>query len=96
MMLVSGFWTGLLLLLFSWGVVGHVDNVLRPYLVGRTVKLHPLVVLIATLGGIEMFGFWGVVLGPVVASLLKAVLDMYVAMRKTQPAGESGEGDATA
>jgi predicted PurR-regulated permease PerM len=96
MMLVSGFWTGMLLLLFSWGIVGHVDNVLRPYLVGRSVKLHQLLVLVATIGGIEMFGFWGVILGPVIASLLKAVLRMYVAVRKDSSANaEASEASGT-
>jgi predicted PurR-regulated permease PerM len=85
-MLVGQFWTGLGLLAFSWGVIGHVDNVLRPYLVKRAINLHQLLVLVSTLGGIAMFGFWGVILGPVIASLLKAVLDMYAEIyQKVEP-----------
>lgn len=85
-MLIGKFWVGLALLAFGWGVIGHVDNVLRPYLVKRAVNLHQLLILISTLGGIVMFGFWGVILGPVIASLLKAVLDMYAEIyRKAEP-----------
>lgn len=66
--------TGLLL----WGVlfVGLVDNLLRPYLVGRGVSLHPLLVLLSVLGGLSFFGPVGFILGPLVATLLLVLLDI--------------------
>ena len=61
--------------LAAWGVlvIGLVDNVLRPVLVGKDTRLPDYVVLIATLGGIAMFGLNGFVLGPVVAAMFFAI-----------------------
>ncbi len=53
-------------------VIGMVDNVLRPVLVGRDARMPDYVVLISTLGGIELFGFSGIVIGPVIAALFIA------------------------
>ncbi len=54
-----------------WGVlvIGLVDNVLRPVLVGKDTHMPDYLVLIATLGGIAVFGINGFVVGPVIASL---------------------------
>jgi predicted PurR-regulated permease PerM len=62
-----------------WGVavVGLVDNILRPRLVGEEAKLPDLVVLISILGGIGLFGIVGIIAGPVLATLFFVVLDIY-------------------
>ena len=62
-----------------WGIaaVGLIDNLLGPRLIGRGVKLHPLVVLISVLGGISLFGAVGVFLGPLTVSLLFALISIY-------------------
>jgi predicted PurR-regulated permease PerM len=64
--------------LFLWGliVVSSVDNFLRPWVVAGRVELHPMVLLFFILGGVEAFGFLGLFLGPVVASVLAAVFGM--------------------
>ncbi|MCB9367286.1 MAG: AI-2E family transporter [Calditrichaeota bacterium] len=69
---------GIGLLLWSTIVIANVDNLLRPYLVGREVQLHELVVFLTTIGGLAVFGFWGFLIGPVIAALLKAVSELYV------------------
>jgi predicted PurR-regulated permease PerM len=56
-----------LLALFCSLIVGSVDNLLRPWLVGRDTKLHDLVILFSTLGGLVVNGPLGVILGPVLA-----------------------------
>lgn len=65
--------------LLIWGTVavGLVDNFLGPFLVGRGVKIHPLVILFAVIGGLGFFGPAGFLLGPLVLSLLYALLDIY-------------------
>jgi predicted PurR-regulated permease PerM len=69
-LMVSGHATkALLLALFCSLIVGSVDNVLRPRLVGRDTKMHDLVILFSTLGGLVVFGPAGVVIGPIVAGL---------------------------
>ena len=57
------------LALFCALIVGSVDNLLRPWLVGRDTKLHDLVILFSTLGGLLVIGPLGFVLGPVLAGL---------------------------
>ena len=61
---------GIFLLLWGTIVVSTVDNVLRPLVVAGRVELHPLVLLFFILGGVKAFGFLGLFLGPVIASVL--------------------------
>jgi predicted PurR-regulated permease PerM len=64
----------------AWGlflVVGIGDYVLRPRLVGRAGKGQPLLMLVAALGGIDLFGLAGIVVGPVLMSLFLAILRIY-------------------
>jgi predicted PurR-regulated permease PerM len=62
-----------------WGivVVGLVDNFLRPRLVGRDTKMHDLLVLLSTFGGLAMFGIVGFIIGPIIAALFLTALDLY-------------------
>ncbi len=54
-------------------VVGTIDNILRPILVGRDAKLHDVMILISSLGGLGAFGITGLVLGPVLAGLFVSI-----------------------
>jgi predicted PurR-regulated permease PerM len=69
--------------LLIWGMtaVGLVDSVLGPRLVGRGMKLHPLAVFIAVLGGISLFGPLGFLLGPLAMSICLAFIDIYFALK---------------
>jgi len=58
-------------------VVGMVDNVLRPRLVGRDTQMSDLLVLISTLGGIVAFGAAGFIIGPIIAALWVTVWEIY-------------------
>ena len=62
-------------------VIGLVDNLLRPILVGSDTKIPDYVVLISTLGGIEIFGMNGIVLGPLIAAMFLVVWDILSASR---------------
>ena len=68
---------GVLLAAWCAGVVGTIDNVLRPILVGRDTEMPDLLILLATLGGLGLFGATGLVLGPVLAALFMTVLAIY-------------------
>lgn len=65
--------------LLIWGViaVGLIDNFLGPRLVNRGIRLHPVIILLAVLGGLAFFGPLGYLLGPLTISLLFALLDIY-------------------
>ncbi|MGV3742664.1 MAG: AI-2E family transporter [Burkholderiaceae bacterium] len=76
--LLSGqVWQGVVLVLFGVLVIGLVDNVLRPILVGKDTKMPDYIVLISTLGGMALFGLNGFVIGPVIAALFIAAWDLF-------------------
>ena len=62
-------------------VIGLVDNLLRPMLVGKDTRMPDYVVMITTLGGMAVFGINGFVLGPVIAAMFIAVWHIYVTTR---------------
>ncbi len=68
---------GIGLLVFCGLIVGSLDNVLRPILVGKDTKMHELMIFFGTLGGIVMFGIAGIFIGPVIASLFVTVWELY-------------------
>lgn len=70
-------WQGGVLAAFGVGVIGLVDNVLRPILVGKDTKMPDYIVLISTLGGMALFGLTGFVIGPVIAALFIASWDLF-------------------
>lgn len=71
--------TSMALGLFLWGavLVGSVDNFLRPQLIERYMKVHPFLILVSVLGGLSLFGPLGFLLGPLVLSLILALLEIY-------------------
>jgi predicted PurR-regulated permease PerM len=77
-------WQGLVLMAYGVLVIGLVDNFLRPILVGTDTKMPDYVVLISTLGGIEIFGMNGIVLGPMIAAMFIVVWDLFSASRSAQ------------
>jgi predicted PurR-regulated permease PerM len=76
-LLTGAVWQGVTLILFGVFVIGLVDNVLRPLLVGKDTKMPDYVVLVSTLGGMALFGLNGFVIGPVIAALFIAVWDLF-------------------
>jgi predicted PurR-regulated permease PerM len=77
-------WQGVVLLLFGAFVIGLIDNILRPLLVGKDTKMPDYVVLISTLGGLATFGLNGFVLGPVIAAMFTAAWDIFSASTSAQ------------
>lgn len=65
-------------------VIGMADNLLRPLLVGRQIEVHPLLLFFGILGGIAMFGFAGIILGPVMVVFLQVTTRMF--RREFRPA----------
>jgi predicted PurR-regulated permease PerM len=64
--------------LLIWGIfaVGLIDNFLGPVLMTRNIKVHPFVILLSVLGGVSLFGTIGFLLGPIIVTLLLALLDI--------------------
>ena len=78
-------WQGVALSAFGVLVIGLVDNVLRPILVGKDTRMPDYVVMITTLGGMAVFGINGFVIGPAIAAMFIAVWHIYIAGRPGSP-----------
>jgi predicted PurR-regulated permease PerM len=81
----TGSWIkAILLAVFFMLVVGTVDNLLRPILVGRDTQMHELMIFFSTLGGLLTFGVMGFILGPILAALFLTVWEMFGAAFRTE------------
>ena len=90
--LVTGaVWQGVALIIYCVIVIGLVDNMLRPILVGKDIQMPDYLVLISTLGGMAVFGINGFVIGPVIAAMFMAVWDLFATAREE---AEAEQGDA--
>jgi len=69
---------GIMLLAWGAGIVGTIDNVLKPLLIGSQLKLPMLFLFFSIIGGLRLFGVLGLILGPVLFALLAALLDLYM------------------
>jgi predicted PurR-regulated permease PerM len=72
-MLNGQLWQALALVCWGVLVIGLIDNMLRPMLVGKDTRMPDYVVMITTLGGLAVFGINGLVIGPVIAAMFIAV-----------------------
>ena len=80
--LVTGsVWQGVALAVWGVLVIGLVDNVLRPILVGKDTRMPDYVVLVSTIGGMAIFGINGFVIGPAIAAMFIAVWDIFATER---------------
>lgn len=71
-------WKGIGLFLYGVIIVSSMDNLFRPKLVSKAAKIHPLVILVGALGGVFTVGAAGVIVGPLVLSLLQVVLEVFL------------------
>jgi predicted PurR-regulated permease PerM len=71
--MTASVWKGIFLLLWGSLVVGSSDNIIRPLVVRGRVEIHPLLVMFSILGALDLFGFIGIFLGPMILSLLVAL-----------------------
>jgi predicted PurR-regulated permease PerM len=77
-LLISGqIWQGIFLIAWGAGVVGSADNLIRAYIIKGKAEVHPIFVIFSILGGIALFGFWGVVFGPLIISLAVTIMHIY-------------------
>lgn len=70
-------WQAGLLTLYGSVFVGLLDNVIRTYVLQSNVKLHPLLAFVSVLGGLQALGLWGIFIGPIVASCLHALVQIF-------------------
>ena len=78
LMMSGSTWQGVTLIVYGLLVIGLVDNVVRPLMVGKDARVPDYLVLISTLGGISVFGVNGFIIGPLIAALFVATWDIFV------------------
>ncbi len=76
LLLTGSYVKAVILIAFGALVIGSVDNFLRPKLVGERTRLHELLIFFSVLGGLQVFGVLGLVLGPAVVAITLALLDI--------------------
>lgn len=77
LLVVGKIWQGIFMILWGGIVVSNVDNLIRAYLIKGKAQVHPIFIIFSILGGISLFGFWGVIIGPLVISLAVTILHIY-------------------
>ena len=88
---LEGSW-GKALILTLWGmlVVGTIDNLLRPVLVGNRLKLHTVLAFLSVVGGLILFGPAGLILGPVTLTVTTVLLEIWSSRSKAEAAERLG------
>ena len=89
-LLLTGSWgKGLGLALWGGLVIGSIDNLLRPRLVGERARMHELTIFFAVLGGLQLFGVLGFLVGPVVVVIARSLFEIVLRGGDEPPAGEA-------
>lgn len=74
---VGQIWQGIFVLAWGFLAVGSIDNLIRMYLIKGKAQVNPIFIAFSIIGGISLFGFWGIVIGPLIVSLTVTVLHIY-------------------
>ncbi|MBN1992856.1 MAG: AI-2E family transporter [Anaerolineae bacterium] len=78
-------WQGILIIAGSLLVVSQLDNLLRPRLVSKDAYLNPALVLLSAFGGLSLFGFLGVIYGPIIMIFFVTTIEIYLEHYKLSP-----------
>jgi predicted PurR-regulated permease PerM len=93
MILVGNVFGGIFVIAWHLIVVTNIDNVLRPILVPRQARLDSALMLLAVFAGITMFGFLGIIIGPVLMIVIVTTISVYLAVYKGVPLNDDDEGE---
>jgi predicted PurR-regulated permease PerM len=89
LVLTGSYIKGILLLVLGGAVVSQADNLLRPVIVGKRSRIPTLLLLFSILGGLKVFGLLGILLGPIIASMVLTLVNFYRDLAG-ESAGEAG------
>jgi predicted PurR-regulated permease PerM len=76
-LMVGAYWKGIALLVYGMFVISLIDNILKPKIVGERARIHPLIILLGILGGIQLIGIPGILIGPLVLTLFEVVVGIF-------------------
>ena len=78
----SSIWKGIGLFLYGALIISTIDNLIKPKIIGDNIRVHPLVILIGTFGGLALMGVPGIIVGPVVLAMSLTLLNLYIDSRQ--------------
>ncbi|WP_284234685.1 AI-2E family transporter [Mycobacterium antarcticum] len=93
MMLFGNVFGGIFVIAWHLIVVTNIDNVLRPILIPRAARLDSALMLLAVFAGITMFGFLGIIIGPVLMIVIVTTVSVYLAVFKDVPIDDPDDPD---
>lgn len=76
-LLMGDVWQGIFILCWGFFIIGTIDNVIRAWMLKGKAQINPIFVVFSVLGGIVLFGFWGVVIGPLIVAVTATILHIY-------------------
>jgi predicted PurR-regulated permease PerM len=76
-LLVGEIGRGIFILVWGLFIIGNTDHLIRAYMIKGKAKVNPIFVILSILGGIMMFGFWGVVIGPLIIAVVATIFHIY-------------------
>jgi len=76
-LIIGDIWQGVFILLWGSLVIGNADNIIRTYMIKGKAEVNPVFVLFSILGGLAVFGFWGIIIGPLIVALAVTVFHIY-------------------
>lgn len=77
LLVIGHVWQGIFVIIVGAAVISTVDNIIRMLIIKGKAEVHPIFILFSVLGGIALFGFWGIVIGPLLISLAVTILNIY-------------------
>ncbi len=72
----GGFWPAIAMAVFGFVIISSIDNVIKPYVLSGQSNLHPLLALLSVLGGVQLLGPIGILVGPMLVAFMQALLGM--------------------
>ncbi len=76
-LLTGEIWQGIVVIIWGFLFIGTIDNVVRAYIIKGKAKVNPIFIFFSILGGLALFGLWGVVIGPLILTLAIAIIHIY-------------------
>ena len=77
MILLGSFSKGIIIIVIGMPIIFFLDNIMRPKIIGKDTKMHPILILLSTLGGLQFFGIYGFIIGPLILSFCVALWEIY-------------------
>jgi predicted PurR-regulated permease PerM len=77
LMLAGNYWAAFFLVCWGLAIIHPIDNIIRPLIIHKKAEVHPIFLLFSILGGIMLFGFWGLIIGPLIVAVTVTIFHIY-------------------